>query len=520
MYPYFTTQQIFPLYPALLLLLLSVLAFVRNRNKLSLCLLFLGALILGYFIASLDPFLILWDEQYHALVAKNMMEHPFKPMLYANPVLGYDYRDWPNNYVWLHKPPLFLWQIALSLKLFGVNTLSVRIPSIVMHAVIPLFIYRIGSIALDKKTGFYGALFFAVAYFPLELVAARYSTDHNDIAFLFYITASVWTWFEYEKSGKTHWIVLTGLFSGCAILVKWLVGLLVYAPWGISLLADRNKRSSYISYSHLLISFLITLLTFLPWHLYIIHNFPKEAYYEMEMNTRHLFTAIEGHSGSFWYHFIALRKLYGQGQAVPFLLLTGMIILYFRTSRLTYKIGLLLPPLLIYLFYSLAATKMLSFCIIAAPYVFLGMSSFMLSFTGLIGKWINKPALLPYITVAFAITIAFFNLDLRQIQGYHTMWKPHDNWNRKAELFEMKGIQAIKNACNNNRYIIFNANMRVNGHIPVMFYTNQIAYPFIPSVEQLNMIHKNEYKIAMISSPDLPDYIKSDTTIRLITINN
>ncbi len=35
-----------------------------------------------------------WDERYHALVAKNMIEQPFKPMLYKNPVLPYDYKDW------------------------------------------------------------------------------------------------------------------------------------------------------------------------------------------------------------------------------------------------------------------------------------------------------------------------------------------------------------------------------------------------------------------------------------------
>jgi len=99
MYPYFSTQQLLPLYLAVILLLLSVIAFEWHKKSISLVLLFTGALAIGFFIALLDPFLILWDEQYHALVAKNMMLHPLKPMLYANPVLGYDYRDWPNSHI-------------------------------------------------------------------------------------------------------------------------------------------------------------------------------------------------------------------------------------------------------------------------------------------------------------------------------------------------------------------------------------------------------------------------------------
>jgi 4-amino-4-deoxy-L-arabinose transferase-like glycosyltransferase len=84
-------------------------------------------------MANLDHFLILWDEQYHALVAKNMLKNPFKPTLYPVELLDYDYRNWSANYIWLHKQPLFLWQIALSLKIFGTTELAVRLPSILLH---------------------------------------------------------------------------------------------------------------------------------------------------------------------------------------------------------------------------------------------------------------------------------------------------------------------------------------------------------------------------------------------------
>ena len=99
--------------------LISIVLFLREKPGYSLLFLFLAGLILRMVTATLDPFLWTWDEQYHALVAKNMMMNPFKPVLISNPVLAYDFRNWQENHIWLHKQPLFLWQIALCFKIFG-----------------------------------------------------------------------------------------------------------------------------------------------------------------------------------------------------------------------------------------------------------------------------------------------------------------------------------------------------------------------------------------------------------------
>src|SRR5215218_5402134 len=61
----------------------------------------------------------IWDESFHALVASNLRDAPFQPMLYAHPAVAYDPLDWMSNHVWLHKPPAALWLMALSLKVFG-----------------------------------------------------------------------------------------------------------------------------------------------------------------------------------------------------------------------------------------------------------------------------------------------------------------------------------------------------------------------------------------------------------------
>lgn len=310
MFQHFSNNQIIPLVISAILLICSILFFQKGKRRVSLGLLFLGAVGLGFFTANLDHFLILWDEQYHALVAKNLSFDPLKPMLYSNPLLAYDYKDWTGNHVWLHKQPLFLWQMALSLKLFGYNALAVRLPSIILHALAVIFTYRIGKIVANERIGYYGALFFALAYYPLELVAGNGTTDHNDISFLFYVTASLWAWFEYQHTKNKYYLVLIGLFAGCAVLVKWLVGLLIYAVWMVTIgINDKQNWFKRKSYKPMLGAFLISLLVFLPWQIYILIYFPLEANYEFAYNTKHFFEPIENHGGSMWFHIKVLNNI-------------------------------------------------------------------------------------------------------------------------------------------------------------------------------------------------------------------
>ena len=143
---YFTDRQILPLIVSSIILVISAVTFHVDKKQIALTFLFFGSLGLGFFIANLDNFLIIWDEQYHALVAKHMLDNPFRPTLYSIPLLDYDYKNWTSNHVWVHKQPLFLWQMALSLKMFGINEMAIRIPSILLHACTTLIIYRIGKI--------------------------------------------------------------------------------------------------------------------------------------------------------------------------------------------------------------------------------------------------------------------------------------------------------------------------------------------------------------------------------------
>src|SRR5436309_1713053 len=130
------------------------------------------AFALRCYMATLDPFLHEWDECFHALVARNMMDNPFVPMLHKGQILPYDYHQWVSNTVWLHKQPLFLWQIALSMKLFGVSEFALRLPSIIMGSLTVPMLYQICRLMqCSHFTAITAAAMQCFSYYHLWLVS-------------------------------------------------------------------------------------------------------------------------------------------------------------------------------------------------------------------------------------------------------------------------------------------------------------------------------------------------------------
>ena len=129
-------------------------------------------------------------------------------------------------------------------------------------------------------------------------------------------------------------------------------------------------------------------------------------------------------------------------------------------------------------------------------------------------KTIKRFKKIELVTRLIAVTVfCFLLVNLSRIQNYHTDWKPTDNFNRNAEMNEMKFIDKLSTNLSNDKWVVFNAALRLYGHIPVMFYTDYIAYDFIPTAEQIEKIKKQTYKIAIRDDDNLPAYIRDDSDI-------
>lgn len=509
-----------------ILLLVTVLIFVsgillfRTKRTIAVALIFVGSCVLGYTMATLDPFLNLWDEQFHALVAKNMMHDPFRPTLYPDALLDYDIENWTANYIWVHKQPLFLWQIALSFKLFGANVLALRLPSILMHALISVFIYRIGKIALNDRIGFIAALLFAVAHFPLEILAAKYSTDHNDLAFLFYVTASFWSFWEYRRSGDRRWILLIGLFSGGAVLVKWLLGLLIYPSWFISIFLSERSRFNWRLYIPVFQGLFISFLVFLPWQFYIFSRFPAEAGHEFEMISRHLNEVIEGH-GEERFYFLkdGLIKMYGGGLLMPYILLFGFILLIIRLKNWFQRTMFIAPVVIVYSLYTYAETKMPGFPMVVIIYGLLSIAAVIFAFFGVLKCLSSYQFVRTTIGSSMLIFIMVQLMDISKIEENHTYKIGWMGEERKKELFELKAMSSLEKRYGKEEVVFFNANYTYAGHIPIMFHTDYIAYSILPSESDIERL-KLQGKRIVVFDGELPEMLRENEAIEILNFES
>lgn len=447
---------------------------------------FIGMSLVGIGFALIPQFLSPWDEQFHAVVAKSLLDNPLKPILFGEKY-HWELADWSANHIWLHKQPLFLWQIALSYKIFGVSLLSLRIPSILMHAATVLFILSIAKRYLNQFLAFIVAVLFAFSDFQIGMVSGVIGMDHNDVAFTFYVTSSFWAWINYHESKKMKWIIWIGLFSGGAILCKWLVGLIVYAGWGIILLIkDRKIKRAWTDIS---LSFLITLMVSVPWQIYCYIHYRKEFLYEMNYNSRHFTQAIEGHAGDAMFHFDSINNLYGDGIFFKILILSGIILLLLMgiIKRNYYFIFASSIFIIIYTFFTLAQTKLVGYTAIVMSIGYIALV-FHLSFLTRLKSFLDKflkPFRLKLLMISVSIFTLFFFFRTERVINQFDL--------KKSEFYQLREkktqfvLNVIKKDKNPSQIYFIKDDRRLHISVNTKFYSDAQIFPFPKNNQEPNI---------------------------------
>ena len=497
--------QITLLASSALLALGSGVAWHRGRLVPAVALLMGAAFLVRLLMSSLDPFLHDWDERFHALVAKNMISQPLTPLLRAEAVLPYDYRAWCCNHIWLHKQPLFLWQMALSMKVFGVNELALRLPSALLGSLVLYPVYRLGCLLFDPDTGYLGALLAAFAFYQLEQTSGVIGMDHNDVAFAAYVTAGLWAYSEYRGSAHPwRWVVLVGLFAGAAVLCKWLVGLIVYAGWGLATLLHTPRR--WAEYGRLAASVVAAGAVALPWQLYTAWRFPAESAHERAYNARHFAEALEGQAHEWYYHFEMLATHYG---ALQWLMPLGLA-LALRSPRRQALVPALVVLVLIYAFFTAAATKMYSYTYVVSALLLL-LAAVPLAAAA---RWLRARTgrLAPAGLAAGLVAVVLLDARPWAIVGYHfqeQMGAVSGATLGRASRTANADLYRHLNEAVPSGYLIFNA--LGSDELPAMFYCDRPVYGWWPSETALRSLQAQGWRLAFF--PDHhdqhpPDYLR------------
>lgn len=544
LYGYTVSQKLW-LLAGLLLALASIISFAFDKKRWSVALLTAGGFCLFVFAAISIPFLNFWDERFHALMAKNCMDHPFSPTLYrewpidnAYPGGTWPETDWCHGHVWLHKQPLFIWQIALCFKLFGVSLFTLRLPSVIMATLMIPLLYRIGSLLVDRRLGYFAAISAAFSWMLMDLVSGHGTVDHNNVGFVFYVTASLWAWCEYVHSGrKWRWVFVLAVLSGCAVLTKWLVGLLVYAVWGIYTVSEYRFRIKEWKMGQIVAAVAITLAVFLPWQIYTSHAFPQYYEREQQLNKDHFYLEVENHQEANTFYLTTIPfcyigdsdyKDYVTSETATFtakrvvhllLMLAGFVLLLVRCRKWSHRITVFSLVLLVYGFFTLAVTKMPAypFCICAVGYLSLGMLLWELWRIG--DKYVRRVGLRRTVLVGVTAFFALYQMNMSWFRYYHTSSEGY--WvvmkYNKEQFKKMKSLLP-------ERTILFN----VRGSddwgnyctpVEAMFYTDALCYPFPPTEADFRKAKAAGYHIAILTSHEVPDYLQSDPEVQKVDLD-
>jgi len=458
--------------------------YKRKKYNLAAVALMLLSALFCFFIAStahLQP----WDERYHALVAKNLIDHPLLPTLYENPILSYDYKQWAGNHVWVHKQPVTLWGLALSIKLFGTNVIAVRLPSIIMAMCGVFITYLIGRRLFNPRVGLIAGFFFAINGLILDLVGARMATDHVDVFFMFFLTLAIMCAVYFAQTRKFWWNLLCGLFVGMAILCKWLPALIVLPIWLALILHYQWKFKQFLIHGLAMVAVIVVVA--LPWQLYIHASFPIEAAWESKYNVMHLFQDLEN-TGKPWYYYAdVMRVSYGELIYIPFV---WMIVQAIRTKKDGRYWALLIWIVIPFLFFSFSATKLQGYVLFCSSALFLIVALFI---DRALNKEINfKWSWLRYtmIVLLFALPIRYSMERLKPFEG-----KPEaPAWQNNIEDF-------VNTSGNTKDAVIFNTDYPIE----YMFHTKATAYIGMPGDNLMDSLTSAGYQVYIVKEGNRPE---------------
>ncbi|GGP39162.1 ArnT family glycosyltransferase [Streptomyces sindenensis] len=133
------------------------------------------------------------------------------------------------NAITVDKPPAALWPMALSVRLFGLNSWAILAPQVLMA----LATAAVLNSAVRRRFGPVAGLI-AVGVFALTPVAALMFRFNNPDALLaLLMTVTVWCVLRALEQGRTKWLLWAGAAVGLAFLAKTLQAFLILPPLAV-----------------------------------------------------------------------------------------------------------------------------------------------------------------------------------------------------------------------------------------------------------------------------------------------
>jgi len=231
----------------------------------------------------LDP-----DEGLHAAIAQEMVIHHD----YVTPTfLGEPFLD---------KPILFFWTEALSLRVFGMREIAVRIPPLVFGLLGMLAVVALARTLFDQQRALIAGIVYASMVLPLGVSQVAV----HDVALVPFMCGAAICLFHAARSPHAaRWGIAIGLCLGSSILTKGLVGVVFAGIFGLCLAAADRGSFRRIA-TALAVGIALAAVVAAPWYIAMERAHPGYLhYYFVERHVRAYLTPTQPHAGRPWWYY-------------------------------------------------------------------------------------------------------------------------------------------------------------------------------------------------------------------------
>ncbi|MCD7102085.1 ArnT family glycosyltransferase [Pseudoclavibacter sp. 13-3] len=128
-----------------------------------------------------------------------------------------------GNSITVDKPPAFLWLMALSVRVFGLNTWAMLIPQALLGVATTAVLYA----AVRRVSTPVAALLAGVAFASTPIVALMFRYNNPDAMLVFLLTLTAYFVVRAVQDGRTRWMLWAGVAIGFAFLTKQLQAFVV-----------------------------------------------------------------------------------------------------------------------------------------------------------------------------------------------------------------------------------------------------------------------------------------------------
>ncbi len=135
-----------------------------------------------------------------------------------------------GNAITVDKPPLSLWAMGISARIFGLDSWSLLLPQAVAGVLSVWLLYRI----VRRWTGPAAALLSGAALALTPAAALMFRYDNPDAMLTLLLVLGAYALVRATEHGSTRWILAAGAFVGLAFLTKSLQAFLVLPAFGLT----------------------------------------------------------------------------------------------------------------------------------------------------------------------------------------------------------------------------------------------------------------------------------------------